>query len=98
MTVGSHLEVVLVRGAFQPEQKMLSLVLTVLILIIVYFLQQGNPFLAGILAVAPVKIVAASLITFEDGGIERLHEAISGMLIGQVVWGAALLVAWFMLR
>src|SRR4029079_2886671 len=98
MTVGSHLEVVLVRGAFQPEQKMLSLVLTVLILIIVYFLQQGNPFLAGILAVAPVKIVAASLITFEDGGIERLHEAISGMLSGQVVWGAALLVAWFMLR
>ena len=77
---------------------MLSLVLTVLILIIVYFLQQGSPFLAGILAVAPVKIVAASLITFEEGGIARLHEAISGMLIGQVVWGAALLAAWFMLR
>ena len=77
---------------------MLSLMLTVLVLIAVYFVQQWHPLLAGILAVAPVKIVATSMITFEEGGAERLHEAISGMLIGQVTWGAILLALWFALR
>jgi hypothetical protein len=77
---------------------MLSLVLTVLLLVGVYFLQQGYPLLAGIAAVAPVKIIATSLMTFEEGGLERLHDVISGMLIGQVAWGAALLAVWFALK
>ena len=39
---------------------MLTLLLTVLTLIVVYFLQQGHPLIAGIVTVAPVKIVATS--------------------------------------
>jgi hypothetical protein len=77
---------------------MLSLILTVLVLIAVYFVQQWHPFLAGILAVAPVKILATSMMTLEEGGAERLHEAIGGMLIGQVTWGAILLLVWLTLR
>jgi hypothetical protein len=77
---------------------MLSLILTVLVLIAVYFVQQWHPFLAGILAVTPVKILATSMMTLEEGGAERLHEAIGGMLIGQVTWGAILLVVWLTLR
>lgn len=77
---------------------MLSLVLTVLILVAAYFLQQAYPVLAGMLAVAPVKIVATSLMVFEDGGVPRLQEAIGGMLIGQVVWGVALVLVWLALK
>jgi hypothetical protein len=77
---------------------MLSLVLTVLLLVAVYFLQQGHPILAGLAAVTPVKIVATSLITLEEGGLARLHDAISGMLIGQVAWGAVPLRVWVALK
>jgi hypothetical protein len=77
---------------------MLSLVLTVLILLAVYFLQQAYPVLAGMLAVAPVKIVATSFMVFEDGGVPRLQEAIGGMLLGQLFWGVALIAVWFALR
>jgi uncharacterized membrane protein (GlpM family) len=77
---------------------MLTLGLTVLILIVVYFLQQAHPLLAGMLAVAPVKIVATSFMVLEDGGVPRLQEAIAGMLVGQLVWSAALVVVWFALR
>jgi uncharacterized membrane protein (GlpM family) len=77
---------------------MLSLVLTVLVLIVVYLLQQSYPLLAGMLAVAPVKIVATSFMVFEDGGVPRLQEAIGGMLLGQIAWGLALAVVWLSLR
>jgi hypothetical protein len=77
---------------------MLSLALTVLILVGVYFLQQGHPLLAGIAAVAPVKIVATSFMTFEEGGLARLHDVLGGMLLGQVAWGVILLVVWIALK
>lgn len=77
---------------------MLTLLLTVLILIVVYFLQQGHPLIAGIAAVAPVKIVVTSLMVFEDGGIPRLKEAIVGMLLGQLLWSAALIAVWLALK
>lgn len=77
---------------------MLSLILTVLILVVVYFLQQAYPLLAGMLAVAPVKIIATSLMVFEEGGIPRLQEAIGGMLLGQIIWSAALVAVWLALR
>jgi hypothetical protein len=77
---------------------MLSLILTVLLLVGVYFLQQGHPLLAGLVAVTPIKIFATSLMTLEDGGLTRLHDAISGMLIGQVAWGAVLLAVWVALK
>jgi hypothetical protein len=77
---------------------MVTLAGTVLILVAVYFLQQTYPILAGMLAVAPVKIVATSLMVFEDGGVPRLQEAIGGMLIGQLLWTAALIAAWLVLK
>lgn len=77
---------------------MVSLVITVLLLIAVFFVQQWYPLLAGLLAVTPVKILATLIMTFEGGGVERLHEAIGGMLIGQLVWGAVLLAAWLSFR
>lgn len=77
---------------------MFSLVLTLLVLIVIFFIQSSYPLLAGILAVAPVKIIATAAMTYEDGGISRLHDAIGGMLIGQVAWGILLLGAWLALR
>lgn len=77
---------------------MVSLLLTVLILIAVYFLQHGHPLLAGILAVAPVKVIATSFIVYEEGGILRLHEALTGMLFAQVSITAILFVAWLALK
>jgi hypothetical protein len=77
---------------------MLSLVVTMAILIGAYLLQQAHPVIAGFLAVVPVKIVATSLMTLEDGGVERLHSALGGMLIGQVGWGAVLLAAWLSVK
>jgi uncharacterized membrane protein (GlpM family) len=77
---------------------MTSLVLTVLVLILAYLLQQGHPFLAGVIAVAPIKIIATSFMTLEEGGLERLHHAMSGMLIGQVAWAIVLLVLWLAIK
>jgi hypothetical protein len=77
---------------------MLALVLTVLVLIVVYVLQHAYPLLAGMLAVAPVKIVGTSFMVFEDGGVPRLQEAIGGMLLGQLLWGVALLMVWLILK
>lgn len=77
---------------------MVSLVLTVLVLIAAYFLQQGHPLLAGVVAVAPVKVIATSFIVYEEGGISRLHEALTGMLLAQIALAAVLFVAWSTLR
>lgn len=76
---------------------MVTLAGTVLSLVAVYFLQQTYPTLAGILAVAPIKIVATSLMVFEDGGLPRLQDAI-GMIIAQLPWTAALVAVWCILR
>lgn len=77
---------------------MVSLILTLVLLVGVYLLQQGHPVVAGLIAVAPIKIVATSFIAFEDGGVARLHDVISGMLIGQVAWGVILLAIWIALK
>ena len=77
---------------------MLSLSLTVLVLVAVYFLQQGHALLAGILAVAPVKVIATSFIVYEEGGILRLHDALTGMLFAQISITAAIFVVWMTLR
>ena len=77
---------------------MLSLVLTMLILVAVYFLQQGHPLLAGMLAVAPVKVIATSLIVYGEGGVARLHDALTGMVLAQVTLTAVLFAAWLAFR
>jgi len=77
---------------------MLTLLATVAVIVCCYFLQQGSPFLAGLLAVVPVKIIGTAAMSFEGGGIERLSTALEGMLIGQFAWGAVLLVVYLWIR
>lgn len=77
---------------------MISLVTTVVVLVIVFFVQKQNPFLAGLLAVIPVKIIGTALMTMESGGKESLMIATKGMLIGQFVWGFVLLIGYLVLK
>ena len=68
-----------------------------LILVAISFLQTyAIP--AGMLAVAPVKLITTSFMVFEDGGIPRLQEAIGGMILGQLLWTATLVATWLVLR
>jgi len=74
---------------------MAALVLTIATLIVVFLVQKGNPYLAGLIAVIPVKIIATSFITYESGG---LTEALRGMLVGQFLWGFILLGVYLCLK
>lgn len=76
---------------------MTSLILTIAVVIVVFFF-RGNPFLAGLIAVIPVKILGAAAITFEQGGNDSLIQAIKGMLVGQFLWGFALLIVYLVMR
>ena len=76
---------------------MTSLILTVSVLIIAYFLQRGNPVLAGLVAVIPVKIIGVALISYETS-TAHLTQAIKGMLIGQFAWGFVLLIVYWVLE
>jgi hypothetical protein len=64
----------------------------------VYFLQNEHPLLVGIAAVAPMKIVATSFMSYEERGADTLHQVIGGMLLGQVDWGPILLAVWVALK
>lgn len=75
-----------------------SLLLTMAALFVVYLLSSGHPFVAGLVAVIPIKIIGTTLITSEVGGRESLAEAVSGMLVGQFAWGFVLLAAWAWLK
>lgn len=83
---------------YKGDVTMFSLVLTMLILVGIYLLQGSYPFLAGVLAVAPVKVIATAFIAYEDGGTSRLLDAITGMLLAQAVFTCALLAVWLALR
>ena len=77
---------------------MISLILVIAILVIAYFLQSGHPYLAGLVAVIPVKIIGVALMSFESGGMLRLSVAIEGMLVGQLVWAVVLLFVYIAVR
>jgi len=74
---------------------MWTLISTLCILIIIYLIADKVPFLAGILAVIPVKIIGAALIAHESN---VLIQTIEGMLIGQFIWGFILLGVYLWLR
>jgi hypothetical protein len=80
---------------FLVEKNMAALVLTIATLIMVFFVQKGHPFLAGLIAVIPVKIIATSFMAHESGG---LIEAVRGMLVGQFLWGFILLGVYLCLK
>jgi len=60
----------------------------------IFFVQRLDPFIAGLMAVIPIKIVATALFASKHGGEEHLIVAIKGMLIGQFVWGFVLFVTY----
>lgn len=68
------------------------------ILTVIFFVQKSNPLIAGLLVAIPVKIVGTAFMANETGGKEHLMQAVSGMLIGQFVWGLILLGAYFWLK
>lgn len=79
---------------------MLSLILTVILLICIYALQKytaAPAYIAGLLAVIPIKIIGTAMISIETGGKTMLISAIQGILIGQFIWGVTLLGVWLWL-
>jgi len=77
---------------------MISLLLTLLLMIAVFFIQKWNPLVAGLLAVIPIKIIGTSLMVLEEGSITEFVKVVEGMLIGQFVIGFVLLGGWWWLR
>jgi len=77
---------------------MISLLLTLLLMIAVFFIQKWNPLVAGLLAVIPIKIIGTSLMVLEEGSITEFVKVVEGMLIGQFVIGFVLLGVWWWLR
>ena len=77
---------------------MVSLITVIAILVACYFLQGTWPFVAGLLAVVPVKIVATALMALESGGGARMQEAVEGMVIGQFAVGVLLLVFYWFIK
>lgn len=65
---------------------MITLIVTIGILIAVYFVQDKSPLMAGLMAVIPVKIVSTIMMSYEKGGGSNLERATEGILIGQVSW------------
>ncbi len=76
---------------------MTSLLLTISIIVVAYYIQKGNPVLAGLVAVIPIKIIGVGLMSHETGGVVHLQQAIKGMLIGQFFWGFTLLIIFIWL-
>lgn len=70
---------------------MVSLILSIGILIAVYFVGKTNPFLSGVLAVVPIKVLSALSISFEEGGRGNLITTAEGILLGQAIGFIALL-------
>lgn len=77
---------------------MTALLLTISVLEAAFFLAEGMPWLAGFVAVIPVKIIGASWFACNAGGTSHLESAIAGMLVGQAAWLAILLIAYYALR
>jgi len=77
---------------------MKSLVLSVVVLVICYWVQKWSPVLAGLLAVVPVKIVGTAMMAAEQGGREALTRSLGGMIVGQAVVLVALIAALMLVR
>ncbi len=75
---------------------MYALLATIIILIIIFFLSGKNPFIAGLVAVIPVKIIATGFINYSNGS-DNFLAAIKGMLIGQFLWGFILLIIYLLI-
>jgi len=77
---------------------MISLFISILLLTVIFFVSREYPYLAGILAIIPVKILSASFIAFELGQKEQLFITVKSMLIGQFLVGFVLLGVYWVLK
>lgn len=74
---------------------MLALIVSIILMVAVFFVQKTNPFIAGLMAVIPIKILGTAWMA---PGSDSLVRSIEGMLIGQFLIGFALLAAWLFLK
>jgi len=77
---------------------MYSLLATIALLILIFLIGAKQPFIAGLLAVIPIKIIGTALITSETGGRDSLQASVHGMLVGQFAWGFILLGTYLYIR
>ena len=77
---------------------MKALIVSVLALVLCFFVQRVSPFVAGLVAVVPIKIIGTAFMVHEDSGRRALETSLSGMLVGQVVIAAALAIAILVMR
>lgn len=76
---------------------MRSLLLTIGVLLLAFVVQTRRPWLAGAIAVIPVKILSTAAMTWETDS-RALHLALEGMLVWQCVWAVGLALAWWVTR
>jgi len=77
---------------------MTQLISLLVIIVLIYFVQKHSPLLAGLMAVIPIKIIATTMFSYNEGGRESTVEAMKGMLIGQFVVVFVLLAVYLKLR
>jgi len=77
---------------------MISLILSLLVVTLIWWVSGESPYMAGLLAVVPIKILIAGYMATTQGGRDGLLQAVEGMLIGQFLWGFALLALFWWLR
>jgi len=70
---------------------MLQLISVLLIVTLIYFVQDKQPVVAGLMAVIPVKIICTSLFAYERGVFK---ESLGGMIVGQFTVGFILLIIY----
>lgn len=73
------------------------ILITLALVAVALAVQQNHPFLGGILAVLPVKSVAALAVASQTGR-DALAQTVQGLLLGQCLWLGALLAIWWWVR
>lgn len=73
---------------------MLALFSTFAILTVCFLTVQKYPFLGGLIAVIPVKIISTAIFSRD---IDKLLPAVKGMLVGQFLVGIILLLFYIYL-
>lgn len=67
---------------------MITLALTIVVLILAYFVQTSVPAVAGLLAVVPIKIISVLAMAPSR---EIARQSLDGVIIGQFAWGVVFL-------
>ena len=62
---------------------MFSFLAVLVSVVLIYIVQRYSPFMAGVIAVVPIKIISAVVFSYSEGGVKSINDTISGALIGQ---------------